>query len=120
MYLVLSSPDGLYLVDQHALAERIRYEQLKAAFDLGNISSAPLLQGISYPLPPETPQDLLIDKLETMGFALSLITERSLTISQVPQPLIDFQLDIASLLDRVISANLSDVSVSNPFHILLQ
>jgi DNA mismatch repair ATPase MutL len=31
MYIVLESIDGMYLIDQHALAERIAFEKLRVA-----------------------------------------------------------------------------------------
>ena len=48
-YLVLEAPDGIALVDQHALHERILYEKFKAQYDKGEI----LVQRLVVPEPVE-------------------------------------------------------------------
>lgn len=42
-YLVAQSDDGLVIIDQHALHERIIYEELLARMSRGNLESQPLL-----------------------------------------------------------------------------
>ena len=43
-FLVAEAPDGLYLVDQHAAHERVRYEQVQARLAAGEVASQPLLE----------------------------------------------------------------------------
>ena len=43
-FLVAEAPDGLYLVDQHAAHERVRYEQVQARLGAGEVASQPLLE----------------------------------------------------------------------------
>ena len=45
MYIALQADDALYLIDQHALAERIAFEKMKIEKDL---SSEPLLQPLKF------------------------------------------------------------------------
>ena len=42
-YLVLETPEGMLVIDQHALHERILFEQLKARLRSGPLESQPLL-----------------------------------------------------------------------------
>ena len=42
-YLVVESPEGIEVIDQHALHERVLYERLKSAIAAGSIEVQPLL-----------------------------------------------------------------------------
>lgn len=51
-YLVTASADGVVVIDQHALHERILYEQLKRRFDAGSVEVQRLLAPVPVPLAP--------------------------------------------------------------------
>lgn len=63
MYIMLQAQDGLYLIDQHALAERIAFEKMKKKANDEGLNPETLLQPISL----EIPRTILIeDKLEEL------------------------------------------------------
>jgi DNA mismatch repair protein MutL len=52
-YLVLETPEGMLVIDQHALHERILFEQLKRRIRTGSLETQPLLMPEPVDLPPE-------------------------------------------------------------------
>lgn len=84
-YIVAESPDGMYLIDQHAAHERITYERLMAQRGAGVIESQELLMPQVVDLPP-TAQDVLLaaaDRLAEWGFLVEPFG-RSLRIRAIP------------------------------------
>jgi DNA mismatch repair protein MutL len=84
-YIVAESPDGMYLIDQHAAHERITYERLMAQRGAGAIERQELLIPQVIDLPP-TAQDVLLDaadRLAEWGFAIEPFG-RSLRIRAIP------------------------------------
>jgi len=63
MYIVLQDADALYYIDQHALAERIIFEQMKKNQDL---TPEPLLQPISIEVGKEIPLDKKIEECNAL------------------------------------------------------
>jgi DNA mismatch repair protein MutL len=52
-YLVLETPEGMLVIDQHALHERILFEHLKRRIREGHLETQPLLVPEPIDLPPE-------------------------------------------------------------------
>jgi DNA mismatch repair protein MutL len=70
-YIVCEGEDALYLVDQHALAERLTYESIKASAAHGRLDRQELLEPIE--LQPTEEQLARLDErrdvLESLGFS---------------------------------------------------
>lgn len=67
-YLVVESPQGIEVIDQHALHERVLFEQLRAAVSTGRIEIQPLL----VPEPVELgacEYELVMEQVETLAEA---------------------------------------------------
>jgi DNA mismatch repair protein MutL len=99
-YIVAESPDGMYLVDQHAAHERVTYERLMAAGGAGAIERQGLLLPQAVELPPAA-QALLLgnaEALEEWGFAIEDFGA-ALRVRAVPAGLRDG--DLASALLEV-------------------
>jgi len=85
-YIVAEGPDGLYLIDQHAAHERIRYDKLRQQ----RAESRPQIQGLLEPGTLEvTPQQTQIlgdcrESLAAYGFALEPFGERTYLVRAVP------------------------------------
>jgi DNA mismatch repair protein MutL len=58
-YIIAESPDGMFLIDQHAAHERITYERLMAQRGRGPIERQGLLMPQTVDLPPAARQTLL-------------------------------------------------------------
>ncbi len=85
-YIVAEGPDGLYLIDQHAAHERIRFESVQRQ----RVQRKPEVQGLLEPETLEvTPrQDALIrgclDSLAEFGFTIEEFGDRSYLVRSVP------------------------------------
>jgi DNA mismatch repair protein MutL len=83
-YLIFQNETGLYLVDQHAAAERIRYERYSK-----NMADSKGSQALLVPLKLNLSNDIALrlydylDKLEEFGITAS-IQDNQIHISQVP------------------------------------
>ena len=63
-YLVTETPDGMLIIDQHALHERIMYEDLKARITRGPLESQRLL--IPHTLPATNRQIALLEQIQPL------------------------------------------------------
>lgn len=85
LYIVAEGPEGLVLVDQHAAAERIRYEALAKKYASGNISQE-LIVPVTLELSPK--EVVMLEEwgevLEDMGFEIHPFGGRAYHIRSVP------------------------------------
>jgi DNA mismatch repair protein MutL len=85
-YIVAEGPDGLYLIDQHAAHERIRYDKVKQQRE----QRKPEVQGLLEPATLEvTPrQDTMmrscLEQLSDFGFTLESFGDRTYLVRTVP------------------------------------
>jgi len=92
-YLVVTTPQAVYLIDQHAAHERVLFEELYAGFKGGARASAPARQCLLFPMviplsgaEAELAEDYL-PALEHLGFACELGAAGNLLLREVPQAL---------------------------------
>jgi DNA mismatch repair protein MutL len=104
-YVVAESPEGMYLIDQHAAHERITYERLMAQHGAGAIESQPLLLPQTVALPPAAAALLLRDgaSLAEWGFAIDAWGEGLVRLRAVPAtlPVEDVQAALLELADHL-------------------
>lgn len=85
-YLVLETPEGMLVIDQHALHERILFEQLKNRFRTGALEKQPLL--IPEPIELPTEQAALVLEhqaaLADLGIDISDFGGSTLLLSSYP------------------------------------
>lgn len=97
-YLVLETGDGLTVIDQHALHERILYEHLRKRVLAGGVESQRLLVPLPVELPPAQAAALL-EHLELLsGFGLKLQDFGGNTLLVTSFPVMLRRLDPAVLL----------------------
>ncbi len=103
-YIVAEGPDGVYLIDQHAAHERIRYDRITAQ----RAARQPDIQGLLEPGTLEvTPrQQAVLDSvsgtLAELGFRLEPFGERAYLVRAVPAHLAESWRDaLRELLDEL-------------------
>ena len=104
-FLVAEAPDGLYLVDQHAAHERVRYEQVVAERARGEAASQPLLEAVLATLgaPRAALAAAEAEALAALGFELEPTDGAALIVRAVPASLAggDPAQALRDLLDRM-------------------
>ncbi|UCC92545.1 MAG: DNA mismatch repair endonuclease MutL [Thermoplasmata archaeon] len=88
-YIVCEGEDAMYLIDQHALAERLTYESIKASAAHGRLKQQTMLEPIV--LQPTEGQlgvlEARRDALESLGFAFFNAEDGSLHVTALPSML---------------------------------
>ena len=85
-YLIIQWGDNIYLIDQHAGHERIRYEKLKAEYETGSIAVQPMLLPYVLTLNSEDSRiiEANLDAIRSVGFEIDEFGDNSYKISAVP------------------------------------
>jgi DNA mismatch repair protein MutL len=85
-YLVLETPEGMLVIDQHALHERILYEQWKARLRAGTVERQRLLVPEPVDLPAEQAACALENKLvlEQLGLGLEDFGGNTVLVTSYP------------------------------------
>jgi DNA mismatch repair protein MutL len=85
-YLVVETPDGLEVVDQHALHERILFEELRERLASGNLESQRLLVPEPVDVPPMEAEALAQnrDTLERLGIEVEPFGGSTILIRAMP------------------------------------
>jgi DNA mismatch repair protein MutL len=111
-YILLEGKDELYLLDQHAAHERIRYEKLKKAYEQNEPLSQMLLQPVHITLTGSEYQYAMDEAafFEELGFIFDSFGANSIIVRSAP--LIDENMDIRGsfigILDFVMSGSAAD------------
>lgn len=105
-YIIAEGPDGMYLLDQHAAHERVRYEEVLGARTRGDAPAAqPLLEAAMVELDALQAATLEEhrDRLEALGFALEPFGERAYLARAIPVGLAgrDAGRALAGFLDKL-------------------
>lgn len=109
MYLVKQSERGVVFYDQHAVHERIIYEQLLKSFKEKNSSTTlPFPEIISLPLDEATLLEEYIPLLSDLGFNLETFGQNTYKIVSVPSLLIDR--NISELIMELVSEFSEDIN----------
>lgn len=88
-YLVCEDRDGLVIVDQHALHEKMKFESLKTALQNGTVSTQTLLTPKILDITPEQLRWIEDqgETLEALGFDVSPMGEREVSVKGYPAAL---------------------------------
>ena len=102
-YVIAEGPEGLYLIDQHAAHERIMYERMMAAREMGAMASQALLDPTPVDVPAESAHLLEGDlpALHELGFEIDHFGGNTFLVRAVPAEMI--QDDIAAALREIVA-----------------
>jgi DNA mismatch repair protein MutL len=90
MYLVCEGQDGLYVLDQHAAAERVNFDRLRRAYHARSIPSQSLLFPVLVELSPAEAElvEQRADELARVGLELRVRGPDSISVHAVPKLLV--------------------------------
>ena len=100
-YIVLSTNESLFYVDQHALAERIAFEKMKKA--AWYAKSELLLQPLTVDIPKRGDIEQKIDQINKLWFDCSLLSENKIIVYAVPQIFSVYKIDIDNLFTYILA-----------------
>ena len=90
-YLIAEGPDGVYLIDQHASHERIRFEEISRALNTGSPDAQQMLEPEPVALDPRQ-EELLADQgdlIAGLGFVVESFGPGTALIRGIPRMLAD-------------------------------
>ncbi len=106
-YIVAQTEDGFIIVDQHALHERIMYENLRKRITCGNLESQKLLIPESFEITDAQAETIENNSelIEKLGIELAAFGPKTMAIQSFPSILgkvspLDFVGDLIDLLDN--------------------
>ncbi len=85
-YIVAEGPDGLYLIDQHAAHERIRFESVRRQRAQHDMEVQGLLEAATFEVTPRQEAILkaCFEELAELGFSLEPFGDRTYLVRTVP------------------------------------
>lgn len=102
-YIIMESSEALYYIDQHALAERILFENIKAWIKNPDWpSSEILLQPITIEVANIPNLDEKLDEINALGFDVSMIGENKVAIYSVPQVFSVYKIDMEKIFNHIL------------------
>lgn len=107
-YLLFEANGGLFILDQHAAAERILFEKLMSEIETGSAKSQKLMLPVPVDLPASAVRMVLdkADRLRALGFEVEARGKNGLHVTAIPA-LFGAAEDVKKLVHRVVDA-LSD------------
>lgn len=107
-YIVIEAPEGVTLIDQHALHERILYDEIKARFQNRTTESQRLLFPITVEVSPRESAvlDEILPTLTLLGFVIEPFGEGAMVVHSAPR--VVERTDIAECVHAVLEDYLDE------------
>jgi DNA mismatch repair protein MutL len=115
-YVVAEGPGGLYLIDQHAAHERVRFEQVvRARAEAKEAATQPLLEPVLLELEPAQAATLEAElgRLATLGFAVEPFGDAAYLVRAIPAGLAGR--DLVHELREFLDALAGERRIDDPF-----
>ncbi len=106
-YILFQKQEDFYIMDQHAVAERIIFEKMKKEYDKDKQTL------LSLPLTFEIIQknDKILEKLQELWFDISYFGEKKVILYSVPDVLSKYNIDISNLINNLIHSKEEDINI---------
>ena len=117
-YIIAEGEDGIYIIDQHAAHERIRYEEIKKQKTKSGVISQGLLEPSLFECPPRYREILknIIQECSVFGFNIEPFGDNTCLVRGVPAIL--YGKDWATSLQEILEALASKTGVSQEERII--
>ena len=106
-YILFQKQKDFYIMDQHAVAERIIFEKMKKEYnkDKQTLLSVPLTFEII------EKNDQILEKLQELWFDISYFGEKKVILYSVPDILEKYNIDISNLINNLINSKFKDINI---------
>ena len=104
-YILFTKGDELYIMDQHAVAERVIFEKMRQEYDPEQISL------LSVPLTFEVKNlnKEILEKLNKLGFDISEFGKNKVILYAIPKVLEKYKVDISALVNNLLWSDPEDL-----------
>ncbi|MBN1177088.1 MAG: DNA mismatch repair endonuclease MutL [Dehalococcoidales bacterium] len=104
-YIVAEGPDGLYIIDQHAAHERVRFDNVREQREQSKPEVQGLLEPATFEVAPrqDSIMKVCLDSLKEFGFNIEEFGERTYLVRSIPALLAgdDWSSMLRELLDEL-------------------
>jgi DNA mismatch repair protein MutL len=102
-YIIAEGPEGLYLIDQHAAHERVLYERMLTARELGAVTAQHLMDAQPVDIPADSAHLLEhdLELLHGLGFEIDHFGGNTFLVRAVPAVMV--QDDVAAALREIVA-----------------
>lgn len=112
-YIIVQLENELYLVDQHAVAERITFEKMKNDMQENKLNPEIIMHPISIDIPQNLDIHPQIEKLNNIWFDVSLLDDYTIVVYAIPKILSEYSIDIQKLFDKLLY--MDDINMDSIF-----
>jgi len=113
MYVMVYDTQYVYVIDHHALAERIAYEKmvraLEEAVTMPNPPCVMLLTPLTCVMPYHPLREQKIARLESWGFDITDLGGQDIMIYGLPQIFVDYPWDIQMVINELVAIDDNDI-----------
>ena len=111
-YIILEDNDNMYIVDQHALAERVKFEKLKKDWLDWKVNSYILLNPLNIDIWKNVDfLDKKIEKLSNLGFDIWWLWWNKIVVYSVPEVLNIYKIDLNLLIPKLLDLDIEEISL---------
>ncbi len=101
-FILVESEDYLYFIDQHVIAERILFDNMKKEAQEKGLYAEILLDPITIDISKNIDISTKLESLNKLWFDLSLFGENKIIIYAVPNIFVKYKIDLDILINKII------------------